>query len=239
MRFAGLISGAVLSVMATIAAAENRGFFAGLDALGGVAFGSSSTKNGGGLPPMFNGDGVVGNVRFGATSGVGGHAGYRFTPSWAALLSYQHLRGDIGWNATFATSGMVAEFDGVATSDVLIGSLAYERSVSAATALRLTAGLGVTFNRLSQIVETNKAGGEFISNVAGNTMVSPAAQIGAGVRHNLTDNATIGLDALLAYSGGFETGATRQGNLGVTDINPYRIDNVWRMNLGASVRFEF
>jgi len=44
---------------------------------------------------------------------------------------------------------------------------------------------------------------------------------------------------LLAYSGRFETGKTRSGNLGITDINPYEIKDAWRANLGASLSFEF
>lgn len=29
------------------------------------------------------------------------------------------------------------------------------------------------------------------------------------------------------------------GNLGITTINPYEIDSVWRANLGASFRYRF
>ena len=50
---------------------------------------------------------------------------------------------------------------------------------------------------------------------------------------------TLGLDASIAYYGGFETGNNRSGNLGITSINPYRIDDVWRANLGGSFRFKF
>lgn len=240
MRFGMQVFGIVISVtMSAEAMAREPGFFAGLDVLGGVAFGSSATKNGGGVLPTFEGDGVVGNVKFGETAGVGGHVGYRFSPSWLAIFGYQHFRGDIGWDATFPVHGGGSKFAGTATSDTLIGSVAYERQLSDATALRLRAGLGVAFNRLSGLVETNRPTGEFVSNVAGKTKASPAAGIGAGMQHRLADNATIGLDALLAYTGGFATGDTRQGNLGVTSINPYRIDNVWRVNLGASFKFEF
>jgi hypothetical protein len=49
----------------------------------------------------------------------------------------------------------------------------------------------------------------------------------------------LGLDALLTYTGGFETGDTRSGNLGITDINPYKIKDAWRANLGVSINFEF
>lgn len=219
--------------------AQDHAVFGGLDILGGMAFGSSSTKNGGGLLPLFEGDGVVSNVSFGETVGVGGHVGYRFNPSWSAILSYQHIRGDIGWDATFTNHGGASKFGGDAISNAIIGNIAYERPLSGATALNLRAGLGVSFNRLSGIVETYKPTGEFISDVAGKTKPAPLAQIGAGVHHKLTARATIGLDALLAYTGGFETGDTRKGNLGVTDINPYRIDDVWRANLGASFRLDF
>jgi len=48
-----------------------------------------------------------------------------------------------------------------------------------------------------------------------------------------------GLDALVSYAGGLETGNTRFGNLDTTPINPYEIDRVLRVNLGASIRFAF
>ncbi|HWK13146.1 MAG TPA: outer membrane beta-barrel protein [Rhizobiaceae bacterium] len=240
MRFATLALTLALSVPLPAAGmAAEKDFFVGLDISGGLAFGSSSTTDGGGVLPYFNGDGVVGNVRFGETIGIGGHAGYRFNPSWSVIISYQHVSGSIGWDATFPTYGGASGFDGNATSDVFVGHLAYQHPLTKATTLTLKAGLGVGFNRLSGIVETDKATGYFVSDVGGKTRVSPVAQLGAGLQHKLSPNMTIGLDALLAYAGGFETANTRSGNLGVTNINPYKIDNVWRTNLGASFRLAF
>ena len=51
------------------ALAEDAGFFAGLDATGGIAFGSSSTTDGG---APFAGGGIVDNVKFRGTVGLGG-----------------------------------------------------------------------------------------------------------------------------------------------------------------------
>jgi len=240
MRFGTLALTLALSVPLPAAGmAEERDFFVGLDISGGLAFGSSSTTDGGGVLPYFNGEGVVGNVRFGETIGIGGHAGYRFDPSWSAIVSYQHIRGSIGWDAVFPTFGGASGFDGNAASDTVMGHVAYQRPLTGATTLGLRAGLGVGFNRLSGIVETDKASGNFVSDVAGKTSVSPVAQVGAGLRHSLGASAMIGLDASLAYAGAFETGNTRHGNMGVTSINPYRIDNVWRTSLGASFRLAF
>lgn len=240
MRLGMLILSAVIPAFFPVgAAAGKQNFFAGLDVFAGMAFGSSSTKDGGGLPPFGAADGVVGNVRFGETVGVGGHVGYRFDPAWSASISYHHIFGDIRWDATFPAFGSVSRIAGDATSDVLVANVIHMRHLSDATALSLKAGLGVGFNRLSDLVETRKADGHFISNVAGKTKAAPVAQIGAGVLHSFSPNATIGFDALLSYAGGFETGSTRRGNLGVTGINPYRIENVWRTNLGVSARFEF
>lgn len=240
MRFATSILALALSAAQPMAAmAQDQDFFVGIDVLGGMAFGSSSTTDGGGILPLFDGDGVVGNVSFGKTIGIGGHVGYRFDPAWSAILSYQHIRGDISWDATFTNFGGASEFAGDAISNAIIGNVAYERPLSQATAMKLSAGLGVSFNKLTGIVETNKPTGEFVSDVAGKTKAAPLAQIGAGIHHKLTHSATIGLDALLAYTSGFETGNTRSGNLGVTEINPYKIDDVWRTNLGASFRLDF
>lgn len=216
--------------------AGEQGFFVGLDAVGGAAVGSSGTTNGG---APFAGGGVVNNVKFGETAGIGGHIGYRFDPAMSVFISYQHIRGGISWDANFPMVGVASGFSGSAISDAVMGNAAYEFPLSETIAIRATAGLGLTFNTLSGITETDKATGIFLDDVADHTNVSPIAQIGAGIRYKITPNAALGLDASLAYAGGFETGNTRVGNLGVTDINPYRIDNVWRANLGASIRVAF
>jgi len=228
---------ACVVAMALPATAQGEdGVFAGLDILGGMASGSSSTTNGG--APIAGG-GVVDNVKFGNTVGIGGHIGYRFDPARSVFISYQHIRGDIGWNANFPLYGVSSRFDGTAISNAILGNVAYEIPLSGATAIRTTAGLGLTFNTLSGLVETDVATGLFLANPAAHTKISPIAQIGVGLRHKIAASTTLALDSTIAYAGGFETGKTRTGNLGVTEINPYKIDDVWRANLAASIRFKF
>ena len=231
-----LLCAVLFVALPAMALAEDRDFFVGLDLIGGIAGGTSSTTDGG--APFALG-GVVDDVTFGTATGIGGHIGYRVDPALSAFVSYQHLRGDVSWNASFPAIGVVSDFEGKAISDMVLANVAYEVPLSEATAIRGTAGIGLSFNTLSDVVETDRGSGIFLADVAKHTEIDPAAQIGAGLRHKLASNAVLGLDASLAYSGGFETGNTRSGNLGVTDINPYKIDHVWRANLGASIRFEF
>lgn len=232
-----VISAALLFPAA--AKAQDNGYFAGFELYGGGTFGSSKTKNGGGVLPLFEGDGIVDNVRFGETIGIGGHVGYRFNQSWSAFISYQYFRSDVSWDARYPSFGVASSFDGDAASNVVMGNIAYTRPLSDAISVSLTAGLGVAFNSLSGLVEADKATGDFGADIAGHTKASPAARIGLGVRHRIARGATLGLDAAFAYAGEFETGDTRTGNLGVTDINPYEIDDVWRANLGVSLRIDF
>lgn len=216
--------------------ADDSGFFAGLAASGGKAFGSSSTTDGG---APFAGGGVVDNVKFRGTAGFGGHAGYRFTSPLSVFVSYNHIRGGIGWDVDFPVFGISSGFKGTATSHEVMGNLAYDFALSDTTVFRASAGLGFSVNTLSSVVETDKGSGLYLANVADHTRISPAAQIGAGIHHNLTQNTILGLNATASYSNGFETGDTRSGNLGVTSINPYRIDDVFRANLEASLRLRF
>ncbi len=218
------------------ALADDAGFFAGLDGSGGRAWGSSSTTDGG---ASFAGGGVVDNVEFGRTTGIGGHIGYKFSTPLSASISYQHIQGDVGWDAHFPLFGIASGFSGKTVSHTVMANLAYDFDLSAATAFRAAAGLGLSFNELSGVVETDKGTGLFLADVADRTRMSPAAQIGAGIQHKLTPDVTVGLDTSIAYSGGFETGSTRSGNLGVTSITPYKIDDVWRANIGASIRLRF
>jgi hypothetical protein len=232
-----LISTIAVSILFPLSAfADDTGFFIGANALGGMAFGSSSTTNGG---AAFAGGGVVENMTFGETLGAEAHLGYRFSPYLSASFRYQHVQGDVSWDANFPLWGVASRFKGTAISNAIIGSLAYDLPISDATTVQATAGLGVSFNTLSSVVETDKATGSFLADVANKTSISPAALIGAAVLHKITPNATFGLNAAVSYSGDFATGDTRFGNLGVTSITPYKIDRVWRTNLGASMRIEF
>lgn len=233
-----LLLGTMISIALPVSAfAEEPGFFAGVDVSGGAAWGSSSTKDGG--APFSNG-GVVRDVKFGGTVGIGGHIGYQFNPAWSAFISYQHTRGNISWDADFPQFfNETSLFAGKAISDAIMANIAYKFHLSDATSIQTSAGLGVTFNTLSGVVETDKGTGLFVSDVANHTTSSAIAQLGAGVRHKITPNWVLGLDVTVAYIGGFETGNTRFGNLGTTDIVPYKIDNVWRTNLVASMQYRF
>jgi hypothetical protein len=218
------------------ACAEDTGFFAGLDVSGGVASGSSRTTDGG---APWAGGGVVDNVKFGNTTGIGGHAGYRFDPALSGFISYQHIRGDVSWDASFPMFGVASDFKGIATSNVVMGNLAYDFALSDMTSIRASVGVGLSFNTLSNVVETDRGTGFFLDDVADRTRTSPAAQVGAGIQHKIASNAVLGLTAAASYTGGFETGSTRSGNLGITAITPYKIDDVWRASLSASIRYEF
>ena len=230
------------TIFPLIALADETGFFAGIDVHGGTAHGHSSTKNGGGNPTTNTpgAGGIVKSVKFKGTTGIGAHVGYRFNESLSTFISYQHIRGKLGWDASYPIFwGVSSSFDGTATSNILMGNIAYEWPLTELTSVRASAGLGVAYNSLSNITEIDKATGTFVSKVANHREISPAAQIGAGLRHKISSNIVLGLDALVSYTGGFETGATRSGNLGVTRINAYEIDDVWRASLGASMTFNF
>lgn len=227
---------AVSAVFSSPVLARDTGFFAGVDVSGGAARGSSGTKNGG---APFAGGGAVNNVELRRAVGIGGHIGYRFDPALSVFLSYQHIKGDIRWDADFPMLGISSHYAGEAISNMILGNIAYEIPLTNATSIETSLGFGLTLNSLSDISETDNGTGLFLSDVKNHTETSPAAQLGVGLWHKVTPNIALGLDAAIAYSGGFRTGDTRSGNLGVTQIRPYKIDDVWRTNLTASVRFNF
>lgn len=234
-RLLGMVAISCLLVPAP-ALADDLGFFAGLDLSAGTTFGSSTETDGG---AAFAGGGVVGNIDFGWTEGLGGHVGYRFTPALSALVSYQYMTGDLGWTAAFPAIGEASAFKGAAVSNLLMGNLAYDFALSDSTVLRTSAGAGLALNALRGVVETDVASGSFLDNVADHTRISPAARVGAGIEQQLGPDARLALNASLNYRGAFETGETRTGNAGVTSITPYRIDNVWGADLSASLDFDF
>lgn len=233
-----LLLGAMIitTVPASVLAAE-PGFFAGVDVSAGTAWGSSSTKNGG---ASIAGGGVVRNVKFGGTVGIGGHVGYRFNSAWSTFVSYQHTRGNISWDADFPNFyNQTSHFAGTATSDSILANLAYTFHLSDATSIKTSAGVGLAFNSLSGVVETTGGTGLFVSDVGDHTETSAIAQLSAGIHHKVTPNWGCGLNVGIAYTGGFETANTRFGNLGTTEINPYKIDDVWRANVMASMQYRF
>ena len=218
------------------ASAGETGFFLGPDLSGGLAFGSSSTTNGG---SAWAGGGIVSNVGFGTTVGIGGHAGYRFGPALSAFVSYEHAWGDVSWNATFPMMGVASLFKGAAISDVVMGNIAYDLVLSDRTTLRAGFGAGLSFNSLAGVVETDVASGGLVARLADHTRTSPAVRIGAGIEHRVGARTVLGLNTAVSYVGGFETGNTRSAGGAAMPIGPYRIDDVWRASLGASMRFEF
>lgn len=234
MLTASMVAGLVFPAAAF---AGEGGVFAGLDIDAGLAAGSSGTTDGG---AAIAGGGVVDNVRFGSTLGVGGHIGYRFGDNpLSVFISYSHISADVSWDAAFPLFGVASRFSGEAVSNLVTGNLAYDWALSDATLIQASAGLGLSFNRLSQVAEHDEATGIFLAHLADRTHTAPAARIGAAIRHRIAPGATAGLSTSVSYMGGFRTGNTRTGNLGVTAITPYRIDDVWRVSLGASIRLEF
>lgn len=228
-----MLAMAAAAALSMAASAQEPGFFVGLDTSVGIAQGSSSTKNGGG----FGGGGVVENIKFGTTTGIGVHAGYKFDHHLSGFLSYQHVQGDIDWDARFPQFAQTTNFSGTATSNAILVNVAYDWLPSDTTTIRATAGVGATFNKLSGVTERFE--GTFVSDVEDHTETSPIAQIGASIQHYVTPKTALGLNATVSYTGGFKTGATRSGNLGRTEINPYEIDSVWRASLGVSLQTRF
>lgn len=228
-----MLSVAATALLPISAIAQEPGFFAGLDASAGMARGSSDTRDGGG----FGGGGIVENVKFGTTTGIGFHAGYKFDRHISGFLSYQYVQGDIDWDTNFPRFGQTTNFSGTAISNTLLVNVAYDWLPSDTTTIRATAGLGVSINKLSDITERYE--GAFVADIKSHSKSSPIAQIGASIQRHITPKTMLGLNATVAYTGGFETGTTRTGNLGRTEINPYEIDRVWRASLGVSLQTRF
>lgn len=216
--------------------AQDAGLFSGVDVSAGIASGSSDTTDGGAL---FGGGGVVENVEFGPALGIGGHVGYRFDPTLSAFISYRYESGDVSWDANFPTLGGGSRFAGNAISNTILANLAYDLTLSEATSIELSAGIGIALNTLDGVTETDIGTGTLFADVEDHTRLTPAAQVGVGIRHRLGPEATLGVDASLAYAGSFETGDSRDVSGSVTAINPYEIDNVWRARLTASLQFAF
>lgn len=218
-----------------VGVAAERGFFAGIDAFGGGMHGSSSTRDGG--APIAGG-GVVEDVKFRSATGIGGHAGYRFN-AWSMFAGYQHFRGKVSWDADFPLYGVASSFAGRATSNVITANVAREFPLSGALAVTASAGAGIASNTLSGVVEKDVASGLFLSDVGGRSKTSPVARMDLGLQYRPTPKTRLGLGASFVYGGDFRTADWRSGNLGVTEIRPYRIDGVWRAGLLATVQRDF
>lgn len=237
-----MLRGIMLSLMAASmvlsepAIADESGFFAGVDAFGTSTRASSNTRNGG---AAFAGGGVVKNVDFDGAAGIGGHAGYRFDSAWSAFASYGYSRGDVSWDAVFPAFGVASSFSGSATTQMVLGNVAYDFAITPKATASISAGAGIAFNALSDVVERDKPTSLFLSDVKNHTQASPVVRIGVGYRYRVTRHVVLGADAAVARMGGFRTGDTRSGNLGVTDITPYRMHDAWQASLGASMRILF
>lgn len=85
--------------------------------------------------------------------------------------------GGVSWDAEFAMIAVTSHFEGRAISDVIMANIAFDRHLTEASSVALHAGLGLSVNRLSAIVETDVGTGIFLSDVAEYALVRPAARI--------------------------------------------------------------
>jgi opacity protein-like surface antigen len=231
-----LLAVGMFVLLPACACAAESGFFGGIDVSASRMHGSSDTRDGG---AAFAGGGVVGNVKFGNAAGIGGEFGYRFDSPWSASIGYQHVRGRIGWEADFPMFDIASRFAGHATGNAIMANVAREFPLSDAVAIRAFAGMGITYNTLSDVVETDVGTEAFLSDVGRHTRTGPVARLGLGIQYRLTRKMLLGLDASYVHAGGFRTADTRSGNLGVTEIVPYRIDRAKRTDLAVSLRRDF
>lgn len=232
----GIGASTLLAALLLGAPAQAEGVFAGLDLSTGVVAGSSSTMNGGGA---IGGGGAVYDVGFGQGFGIGGHLGYRFDPAFSVSLSYEHMRAGVSWNVDYALVGTDSAFAGVAAANLLMGNAAYTHALTDTVAIELRGGLGLAINTLADVVETEFPTGAFLADLEPGAKFSPAAQIGLGLSQQIAPNIRLALTTSATYIGGFATGDTRTGNLGVTPITPYELDHVWGASVEASLRVDF
>jgi hypothetical protein len=221
-----------------VLAEENQDghFFAGVDVSGGMATGSSGTKNGG---DSFGKGGTVNNLKFKETFGIGAHAGYQFTPALSAFLSYHHTSGDIHFDADFPNRYISTSIKGKAETDALLANVAYAWDLTDDTTIHASAGAGVAFNQLKGLVEHLKINGNFTSTLTDQTKAHPMAQLGIGVTHQLSKDLSASVAMSTAYVGNYETGNTRQYISKTRKITPYKINDVWRTQFTASVNYQF
>lgn len=226
---------AVVALLPCAALAETTGFFAGAEAIGGLAHGSMRTTDGG--APGF--DGVARDLRLGNVYGAGGEIGYRFDNQFGLAIAYMHTRGSVSWEAAFQLAPITSGYRGTASSDAVMARAYLDVPIDGRTSVGLKGGLGLALNTLSSVVETNVPGGEFLAVLGDRTVVGPAAEVGLSMSHALARNGMLSLGGTFAYVGGYATGETRQGNLGTTAINPYTIDSVWHARINAKLAMRF
>lgn len=123
---------------------------------------------------------------------------------------------------------------------MILANAAYSYSLSEATALTATAGLGLSINGLSNIFESSTTSGEF-AKVGNNTQYDTAARLGLSLSHQIAPSLTLGLDGALAYTGGFSKEHSRSRiDVNATEaIGPYAVQNVWAATVTASLKASF
>lgn len=127
--------------------------------------------------------GNVKDVHFSEAYAVGGQTGYRLSEELAAFVSVNHTSGGLKWAALYP--GFVdSRFRSRASSTLILANAAYSYSLSEATALIATAGLGLSINDLSDIFESSTPLGEF-AKLGSNTQYDTAARLGLSLSHEI------------------------------------------------------
>lgn len=194
-------AGAIREAPGNSLRANGTAFFLEGEAGAAIRKANSKTTTGGAI---WSGGGQVTSVQSAATSVTGVRAGVTLG-GLQLFASYRHLDGGVNWSTDFPRFGQVnLRTAARATSDVLLANVAYVFAVDRKTVIRLSAGAGVSLNKLEGISEGDTIA---VIDAAQNTAFS--GRLAAGLDYKLVGNWRLGLEAGLDYYGKFRTADTR------------------------------
>jgi hypothetical protein len=171
---------------------------------------------------------------------VGGVVGYRFSDLFRADVSYTRLNNELNWKGAFPGGGDSA-FASDASSDVfMLNGYLHAKGLNKGRFYTFDpfvgAGIGLTSNRLNDIVETGAGNGAFRADVHDGKTIRPAARLGVGVDTRITPALTLTSSVDAYWLGDFESAESRN-IAGFQRIGAWQIDDV--MSLGMTVGFRY
>lgn len=188
-------------------------------------------------------NGLMGDIDLDDDTLAGLKLGYRFNTNWRIDLSYFNSERDLDWTTEFPGFGDTV-FNSRLESEVFMLSVYYQTRVNDWLLPYISAGIGNSKNKITNIDEKASDTQELVATVKSNSENNLAYKLGIGSDIQLSRNLYLNVDYSAYYLGEMSSGTSRDGTpaFGVPQNQPlsaYKFDNVWVDVYSLGLRYQF
>ncbi|WP_417550232.1 outer membrane protein [Methylophaga sp.] len=185
-------------------------------------------------------NGLIEDIELDDDTVAGIKLGYRFNTNWRIDLSYFNSERDNDWRTEFP-GGASSYFNSSMKSEVYMLSVYYQTRVNNWLLPYVSAGIGNSKNKLTNIEEKFTENGAVGAYVNSNSENSLAYKLGVGADIQLSNNVYLNVDYSAYYLGDMSSDNSRNfvSPSSNQSIGAYKFDNVWVDVYSLGLRYQF